>query len=315
MTWDCYNKHFLVKRLRVIAAEEPLAVNYAREEDAWMLYPRTPLLSSYAADWDRLYLQYHQQPPQKMPEHYSKQHRIIINDHTLPTPKIERIEELSQSSQVLCGTITVVPADAQNSACWDTEHRFIALIFESNLLTQHIAESHVDDIELLPTLSHPDPLIHSIGSALKAELESNGLGGRLYVDSLVAALMAHLLRHYSAQKCTFPTFSSGLPKSKLKQVIEHIYHHLGQDLTVAQLALIAQMSPNYFSGLFKQSTGLTPHQYVLRCRIDRAKQLLLQGELSIAEVSYCLGFTHQSHFSHHFKRLVGSSPKAFLKSQ
>jgi AraC family transcriptional regulator len=79
--------------------------------------------------------------------------------------------------------------------------------------------------------------------------------------------------------------------------------------------VIAHMSPSYFSRLFKQSTGLSPHQYVIQDRVDRAKQLLRQRELSIAEISDCLGFTHQSHFSHHFKRLVGSSPKAFLNSQ
>ena len=86
-------------------------------------------------------------------------------------------------------------------------------------------------------------------------------------------------------------------------------------ITLAELAAIAHMSPSYFSRLFKQSTGLSPHQYVIQDRVDRAKQLLLRRELSIAEISYCLGFTHQSHFSHHFKRLVGSSPKVFLASQ
>lgn len=97
-------------------------------------------------------------------------------------------------------------------------------------------------------------------------------------------------------------------------MIDYIDAHLDCDLTVATLAAIAQVSPSYFSNLFKQSTGLSPHQYVIRCRIDRAKQLLRQG-MSIAEIAYSLGFTHQSHFSHHFKRLVGSSPKVFLKSQ
>ncbi|NEQ26951.1 MAG: helix-turn-helix transcriptional regulator, partial [Microcoleus sp. SIO2G3] len=109
--------------------------------------------------------------------------------------------------------------------------------------------------------------------------------------------------------------TNGLPRHTLRQVMDYIHEHLDRDLTLATLAAIAQISPSYFSNLFKQSTGLSPHQYVIRCRVDRAKQLLRQGKLSIAEIAYSLGFTHQSHFSHHFKRLVGNSPKAFLNSQ
>ncbi|WP_407895366.1 helix-turn-helix transcriptional regulator [Scytonema sp. NUACC26] len=302
--------------LRGMEVEKPLVIDFAREENTQMLYQHSTLLSSYTANWDGFYLQYHHQPPQEISKHCSKQHRIIIHNHPLPTPKIERIEELSQESQVMPGTITVVPANTQNWAYWDAEHRFIVLIFESNLFARHIAEStDVDEVELLTTLSHPDSLIYSIGLALKAELESNGLGGHLYVDSLAIALMAHLLRHYSSQKCSLQISASGLPKTKLRQVLEYIHDRIGQDLTVAQLAALAHMSPNYFSGLFKQSTGLTPHQYVLRCRIDCAKQLLHEGKLSIAEISNHLGFSHQSHFSQYFKRLVGTSPKTFLKRQ
>jgi AraC family transcriptional regulator len=94
-----------------------------------------------------------------------------------------------------------------------------------------------------------------------------------------------------------------------------LHQHLDQDLTLAELATLVQMSPSCFSTLFKQSTKLVPYQFVIQCRIDRAKQLLLQGELSIAEIAHGLGFTHQSHLSRHFKRLVGMTPKAFLKSQ
>jgi AraC family transcriptional regulator len=97
-------------------------------------------------------------------------------------------------------------------------------------------------------------------------------------------------------------------------VTEYVAQHLDQNLTLATLAAIAHISPSYFSALFKNSTGLAPHQYVIHCRINRAKQLLLQG-VSMAEVASDSGFSHQSHLSRHFKRLVGVTPKEFLKSQ
>jgi AraC family transcriptional regulator len=112
-----------------------------------------------------------------------------------------------------------------------------------------------------------------------------------------------------------PTTTTALPKQKLRQVTDYIEQHLEDDLGLVELATLVQMSPSYFSSLFKKATGLAPHQYVIQQRIERAKQLILQGELSIAEIAYRLGFTHQSHLSRHFKRLVGVTPKAFLKSQ
>lgn len=299
------------------STEKPLIIDFTMEENIRMPYLHEAVLSSYTANWHGLYLQYHHQPAQEIFKHYSKQHRIIVHDYPLPTPKIEWVGKLSQSSQVIPGTITIIPANMQNGAYWDAEHRFVVLVFESNLFAQRIAEAtNIDEVELLPTLSHPDPLIHNIGLALKAQCcESDGIGSRLYVDSLAIALTAHLLRYYSVQKRTLSISNSSLSKSKLRKVIEYIHHHFGQDITVAQLAAIAQISPSYFSALFKQSTGLAPHQYLLRYRIDLAKQLLRENKLSIAEISYHLGFSHQSHFSHHFKRIVGVSPKTFIKSQ
>ena len=78
-----------------------------------------------------------------------------------------------------------------------------------------------------------------------------------------------------------------------------------------ELATSVQMSPHYFSRLFKETTGVTPHQYVVRCRIDRAKVLLKQRKLSIAEIAKEVGFVDQSHLHRYFKRLVGVTPKKY----
>jgi AraC family transcriptional regulator len=295
---------------------EALRIDLAENEDLSRLYPNKALLSSTSTDWGGLYLQYYRQPPPEMVEHSCSQHRIIIRDCTLRSPVIETFEGLNQLIPVSPGTVRVLPANARVSAYWEAENQFMMLGFKPDLLVQQIAESNYSgSVELLPIINPSDPLIYSIGLTLKAELESGGIGGRLYVDAMTTALMVHLLRYYSVQKNLFPSTVSGLPKRILRQVIDYIHEYLDRDLTLMKLAAIAHMSPSYFSRLFKQSTGLSPHQYVIRCRIDRAKQLLLQRKVSITEIAYHLGFTHQSHFSHHFKRLVGSSPKAFLNSQ
>lgn len=298
-------------------ASDILVVDFAQKDNVLKLYPEPPLLSSDRSGWDGIQLQYHRHQPHKLAENYSNQHRIIIHDRSPSPPLVEEtIEHRFQTKQFSYGDVTVVPANVLNSACWNTEYEFITLSFEPSTFARYTFDlTEVADVEFIPNFSKPDPLIHSIGVALKSELEFSPVGSRLYVDSLTAALMTHLWRHYWTLKPIAQTGITALPKQKLRQVIDYIHQHLDQDLALSELAAIVQMSPSYFSSLFKQSTGLAPHQYVLQCRIERAKKLLLQGKLTIAEVAHTLGFTHQSHLSRHFKRLVGVTPKVFVKSQ
>lgn len=293
-----------------------MIANVARKEDNLKLYPKAPLLSSDRTPWSGVHLEYHQQPPHQVPENALNQSQIIIHTQRLSSPLVEYMPPQSlQFEQTERGDITIIPAQVSNWAIWEKECHFILLQFHSTIFEQYTSEwIPGSDIELIPSFSRSDPLIYVIGWALKTELETNGLEGSLYIDSLTTTLVNHLLRHYSTQQKISPLTSQGLSKRQLKQVIEYVDQHLDQNLTLATLAAIAHMSPSYFSTLFKHSTGIAPHQYVIQYRINRAKQLLLQG-MSVAEVSLHLGFSHQSHLSRHFKRLVGVTPKAFLKSQ
>ena len=115
--------------------------------------------------------------------------------------------------------MTVVPADVLNAASWDTAYEFMTLSFEPSSLARHTFDlTALTNVEFIPSFSRPDPLIHSTGVALKAELECSGIGSCLYRDALTAALMSHLLRHYSVQKPLVPMAITALPKQKLRQV-------------------------------------------------------------------------------------------------
>jgi AraC family transcriptional regulator len=98
---------------------------------------------------------------------------------------------------------------------------------------------------------------------------------------------------------------------KLRRVIDYIESHLDQDLSLVKLAAIAQMSPYYFARLFKQSIGAPPHQYLTTCRIEKAKQLLANKDLSILEITQQIGLQSQSHFTNLFRRSVGVTPSAY----
>ena len=104
---------------------------------------------------------------------------------------------------------------------------------------------------------------------------------------------------------------SVLPLARLRRVTDYIQDHLGEDLRLAQLGSVAYMSPYHFARLFQHSTGLPPHRYVMRTRIDRAITLLASRDLPIASVARLVGFRTPSHFSTVFRRLTGTTPGAY----
>ncbi|MEL6319333.1 MAG: AraC family transcriptional regulator [Cyanobacteria bacterium J06626_14] len=290
-----------------------MSIDFTRDSEVLRVFPSGSLLSSQPGQWNGVHLSYYQHLPHELPETVSNQHLILVHLE-IPTWAEQRLDNQFQENQFQVGEILIVPAHMPHYARWDTEHRYLILSLDpiTFLSAVQSAESW-DKAELLPHFATADPLIHGIGLALKAELESDGLGGQLYVDSLCNALRNHLLRHYTAQRPLLSAQAGGLPTYRLQQVLEYIDAYLDRKLTLADLAAIAQMSPSYFTQLFKQSTGFTPHQYVIQHRVERARQLLIAGKLSIADIALQVGFAHQSHLNRHFKRWLGVTPKAFLK--
>ena len=107
-----------------------------------------------------------------------------------------------------------------------------------------------------------------------------------------------------------------LPHRKLRTVIEYITENLEGSPRLDQMAAVAQLSPSHFMRQFKAATGLAPHQYVIARRVERAQHLLKSDdEVALAEVAVRVGFADQSHFSVHFKRIVGVTPRQFRISK
>jgi len=106
----------------------------------------------------------------------------------------------------------------------------------------------------------------------------------------------------------------GIPPRRLARVIEHIRNNLDTTLAVGVLCRIAEMSQSHFSKLFKLSTGLTPHQFVLQERINRSKELLRQGDAKLVDIALGVGFENQAHFTTVFGNLVGMTPRQFQRS-
>lgn len=297
-------------------APKPLIIDATKEEDMLKIYPQNSLLSSNNLNWDGIHLGYYRLPPHSIPENSRQQNLIVISPKIPPGIKIEqKFDGQFRSGQINDGDITIVPANMPHQASWNQEHSYILISLDRDKLASFAPLTDLDAVELIPCFHKADPLILGIGLALKTEIESNNSGGHLYIDSLTATLSAHLLRHYSTRKFTIPENRQGLPQYKLRQVISYINDQIDRNFTLAELAALVNMSPSYFSSLFKISMGCAPHQYLIRRRVDRAKILLREGKLTIAEIAHSLGFAHQSHLNRHFKRLVGITPKIFQKQK
>ncbi len=280
--------------------KSPISIDF-NQDDFWQILPCTPIVSSRQAGWEGIHLEHHRQPSFTIPEHSLKQHLVCV---CLQSVTMERVcEGRFHTEHLMTGSCTILPAQMKHQAHCDRTAEFVLLSLEPTLIA--VEEN---PLELLPHFSISDPLIYQIGLALKADLQLNQ-SDRLYADGMAQALAVHLRRKYTIQTIAPP--AGGLPKYKLKQVIDYIINHLQQEISLAHLATTAQMSSFHFARSFKQSIGVSPHQYVTQLRIDQAKQLLAERDLEIIDVSQKVGFKTQSHFTTTFHKLVGVTPKAY----
>jgi AraC family transcriptional regulator len=165
--------------------------------------------------------------------------------------------------------------------------------------------------ELVPQWGIRDDQIEGLAHAAEIEIRSDGRAGNLFMESLATALAAHLLARYSSQRVALREYRGGMSPTQLRRTEDFIEAHLGEDFGLAELAANIRMSPYYFCRLFKQSTSLSPHQFVIRARIERAQQLLKEHRFTMVEIATQLGFSDQSHFAKVFRGLVGTTPMRY----
>jgi AraC family transcriptional regulator len=298
-----------------MAATDPHTPDCAQK--IGLSFPNPPILSSHQANWKELQLIFSRQPAFYIPDHVSLFHTICVNTGNSIT--LERtVDGRSQTIDALpIGDVGFYPASSHQTFQSHQEAEAIQLYLAPSLIRRTEAELCLNDgIALVPKLEPGrDPLIYQIAIALKTSLEADGPTSQLYADAMANALAVHLLTRYSTHRPTLLKSSGGLSERQLKSVTDYIHSYLERDVTLAELANLAQLSSYHFIRLFKQSVGLSPHQYHIRCRVDRAKQLLLERKLSLAEIALAVGFANQGHLNYHFKRWVGATPKAFLRQK
>jgi AraC family transcriptional regulator len=156
-------------------------------------------------------------------------------------------------------------------------------------------------------------MLGHLARALFAETFAGNPGGSLLADGLATATIAHLARTYGS--APREEHRGGLTASTRRRVIDYIEAHLGESMTLAELAGVAGLTLHHFAREFRKAVGTPPHEYVTARRVDRAKQMLRFGGTSLADVALANGFSDQAHFTRVFRKRVGTTPGAYARER
>jgi len=272
----------------------------------------TPLAFKRKASWEGIRLEHYRLPVGELPEHAHREHVAMISLTEGASGEIRTANGTRISGTQHSGNVCVLPSGLAHTARLDNPSEHLAMFLDPSILQRAASESQTGgNFEVVERCTRSDGVISSIGMALLGELESEGLSGRLYGESLANLLAVHLLRHYTTGGSDPKRFSGGLSARKLKQVMAFVAENYSSDVCLAELANVAGMSSFHFAREFKRTTGTTPHQYLMKFRVERAKALLAEAQLPLTEVGLQSGFSNQSHFTRLFRRFTGTTPHSY----
>jgi AraC family transcriptional regulator len=265
-----------------------------------------------SASWEGIKLEHFRFRSGVLPEHSHREHLITFPlggcRGEIRTATGMRARGSGEASAC------VIPSGLPFTARTEDYSENLAIYLDPALVLRAAEESGAarGAFEVVEGCSPNDPLVRSVGLALMAELESEAPGGRLYVESLSNLLAVHLLRHYTGGAAAAgQRFRGGLSGGRLRRVLAFVAENYESDLSLAELAQVGGMSTFHFAREFKRATGTTPHQYLIKLRVERAKTLLTESALPLVEVGSRAGFSHQSHFTRLFRRLTGTTPHSY----
>ena len=264
--------------------------------------------------WDNIRVEQLQNPPGE--GHYLAldKHTIFISLAPRPLEYLQIQDGVSYNGLYRPGDILITPANVPLFVRWKGQEHCLQIQIKTEFL-QNIAQetlscnSHF--FELMPQFQVHDSHLRGITMMLLEESQQQVSNNQLYLDSLANVLAVNVIRNHGTTKPVLPLYQGGLSPHQLTQVFDYIDAHLDQNLQLEDLAQLLDLSQFHFSRLFKQSVGLSPYQYLIEQRIERAKQLLKQTSQSILDIALNCGFNSHSHLSKQFRQVTGMTPKAY----
>jgi AraC family transcriptional regulator len=209
--------------------------------------------------------------------------------------------------------VSVVPPGVQHTIHWNRRAPLLH-IYLNDQFFDSLLENVPDKIatKLAPSLLVRDPFLVEMGKELHRELHFGPIN-ELFAKSVATLTATHLSRSYRCKPSSVISYRGGLGPSRERKVCRYIQDNLDQPLLLEDLAKVPLLSPNYFISMFQQSTGMTPHKYVLQQRVEHAKELLTHSKLPLVEIAHKCGFPDQSQFTTTFCRHMGVTPGRYKR--
>ena len=209
-------------------------------------------------------------------------------------------------SDMLHGEMTLMPRGVPSEWSWNSTCDRLDVIVSPDMFGDG------SQLDVVDRFAFRDAEMEAICRDLYRKFGRSRLPEPLYVESQLTKLgTLLLLRHSTASEGDRVVPSGGLTRNKARRVLDYVESNLGRELTLIELARIAELSLHHFARMFKRTIGVTPYRYVLERRVERAKAMLLTPKATLVEIGLSLGFDSQSHFTSAFGRMVGATPAEF----
>jgi len=284
-------------------------------EIEWKSENVEPFLFRQVVEYPGVRIHRAQVMPGRLLEHTNTFHEVnVAIAGALTTQKVSANGKLV-TTKGNSGNICITPAGQSISAIWEKRLDTMMIVLDPVFIDRAARENRISSrFEFAEIYQQTDPLIQQLGLTLLRESESASPSGRLFSDSLIQTLTLHLVNHYGTSQPGTQSVIGGLPGYKLRRIKEFITENLEEDLSLAEISAVADLSQFHFARAFRKSTGLTPQQFLMQQRIERAKELLAKNDLPIVEISLRTGFKNQSHFTSLFRKFTRLTPKVWRES-
>ena len=241
-------------------------------------------------------------------------YHVLVFELGSVSRQVMRLDSQEYDSSLARGNFFLIPAGAPFFGACESADEVLAFIIKPTFLESlalAVNPTQPERVELIGTFKRRDQQIEEIVHCFQRETQIENWGNRLYLESLTNLLAIHLLRNYSSRIPKPSKLKRGLSELKLSQVLDYIDANLDQEIRLADLAQVVNLNPCYFSSLFKLSTGISPWRYITQRRLERAKKLLKHHHCSISAIAVQCGFSSQSHLTHQFRKMTGTTPNEY----
>lgn len=268
----------------------------------------------HSLDLDGLVVEQHTLEQGELPEHIIVDHRLAITTGLSTIPFEYREHGKWNSLALRPGSFNMQNHGDLGIPRWLERYHFLAVAIKPKYYENILPKSNHHQLEFITQRGAMDKNVILFANLFQIELSQNNIPRKLYRDTLSIAFATYLLNQYATGGKRIKTPKGKLFGIQTKSILDFVMSNLYKDLSLESLSELVHQSPYHFAKVFKNTTGLSPHQFVLKLRLEKAGELIRAGKLSLTEIAHSIGFYDQSHFTNSFKRFYGVTPRQFLKS-